>query len=123
MFMFDDSASAQDPVLTNPDHYRTIFENEFVRVLDYRDGPGEGTTPHVHPNSVMVTLTDFRRRLSTGAGEREVNIPAYQALWLPAQRHSGENIGKTVTHTLLIELKGEAAGIADDGALGPVIQS
>ena len=68
----------EDPVTTNPAHYRTIFENEFVRVLEYIDRPGDATTPHVHPNSVMVTLSDFQRRLRTDAGEREVDIPAHQ---------------------------------------------
>ena len=47
----------EDPVTTNPAHYRTIFENEFVRVLEYLDRPGDTTTPHFHPNSVMVTLS------------------------------------------------------------------
>ena len=110
----------EDPVTSNPAHYRTIFENEFVRVLDYSDEPGESTTPHVHPNSVMVTLTDFQRRLSTDAGERDVSLPANRAVWLPAQRHAGENIGTTPTHTILIELKGDAEGVADDQILGPI---
>jgi beta-alanine degradation protein BauB len=38
-----------DPVTTNPDHYRVLFENEHVRVLDYTDDPGDQTTPHEHP--------------------------------------------------------------------------
>ena len=108
----------EDPVVTNPEHYRTIFENESVRVLDYWDEPGESTTPHVHPNSVMITLTDFQRRLSTG-GQRDVDLASGQALWLPAQRHTGENIGTTPTHTILIELKGDAAGAVDAVAMGP----
>lgn len=108
-----------DPVSTNPDHYRVIFENEHVRVLDYSDVPGESTTPHTHPNSVMVTLTDFRRRLRAEGGERDVDLPANQVLWLPAQRHAGENIGSTPTHTILVELKGSAAGSADERLLGP----
>jgi quercetin dioxygenase-like cupin family protein len=108
-----------DPVTTNPDHYRTIFENEHVRVLDYLDRPGESTTPHVHPNSVMITLTDFQRRLTTGGGARDVELPANRALWLPAQRHAGENIGSTPTHTILVELKGDAAGEVDEHLIGP----
>ena len=94
----------EDPVISNPDHYRTVFENEHVRVLEYADEPGEATTPHVHPNSVMVTLTGFARRLSTDAGVREVELDANQVVWLPAQRHSGQNIGETPTRTILIEL-------------------
>ena len=34
-----------DPVETNPDHYKVVFENERVRVLEYTDRPGERTTP------------------------------------------------------------------------------
>ncbi len=30
----------QDPTITDPDAYRTIFENDRVRVLEYRDKPG-----------------------------------------------------------------------------------
>jgi len=40
-------------------------------------------------------------------------------MWLPAQRHAGENIGQSETHTIFVELKGDAAGVADDRALGP----
>ena len=109
----------EDPVTTNPEHYRTIFENEHVRVLEYTDQPGEHTTPHVHPNSVMITLSHFRRRLSVGGREREVELAADQAAWLPAQRHAGENIGETPTHSIFVELKGAAAGVVADDVVGP----
>src|SRR6478735_6138158 len=82
--------------------------------------PARGSTaPHVHPNSVMVTLSDFQRRLRTDEGVREVAIHANRAMWLPAQRHAGANIGWTATHTIFIKLKGDAAGVVDRGALGP----
>ena len=35
-----------DPVETNPNHYRVVFENERARVLEYTDRPGDRTTPH-----------------------------------------------------------------------------
>ncbi|GAA1245738.1 hypothetical protein GCM10009588_25190 [Microbacterium phyllosphaerae] len=108
-----------DPTLTNPDHYRTLWENDFVRVLDYTDEPGDRTTPHEHPNSVMVTLSDFSRRLSAGERTFDTQLTSGQAVWLAAQRHSGENTGTTPTHTILIELKGDAAGETDPAALGP----
>jgi hypothetical protein len=34
-----------DPVLTNPGLYSVVMENERVRVLEYRDRPGDATTP------------------------------------------------------------------------------
>jgi hypothetical protein len=39
-------------------------------------------------------------------GEREVEMQADLAGCLPAQKHSGENIGETETHVIFIELKG-----------------
>lgn len=108
-----------DPVETNPGHYRVLWENEFVRVLEYSDLPGTQTTPHDHPNSVMVTLSGFRRRLAIGDRSFETELEAGQAVWVPAQRHAGQNIGETPTHTIFVELKGTAAGADDGVALGP----
>lgn len=97
-----------DPVVTNPDHYRVVFENDRVRVLVYTDEPGDETTPHEHPDSVMYTLSSFRRRLVAGDVEREVQLEAGSAGWLPAQQHHGINIGDTPTEVLFVELKDTA---------------
>lgn len=108
-----------DPVITNPGLYRVVFENERVRVLEYRDGPGDRTTPHRHPDSVMVTLSSFRRRLANGGRRVDVEIPAGQVRWLDAQEHSGENVGDTPTHTVFVELKEEAPARVAAARLGP----
>ena len=108
-----------DPATTNPDLYSVLWENDLVRVLEYRDTPGTSSTPHDHPNSVMITLSDFRRRLSAGDRQFEVALPSGRAVWLPAQRHHGENIGDTATHAIFVELKGAAAGTETPGVLGP----
>jgi hypothetical protein len=105
-----------DPAETNPDHYKVVFENDRVRVLEYTDAPGDRTTPHAHPDSVMYTLSSFRRRLSSGDMQRDVELPAGMTGWLPAQQHSGENIGDTNTHVLFVELKDS---IPAGPALGP----
>jgi hypothetical protein len=108
-----------DPVETNPGHYKVVFENDRVRVLEYTDRPGDRTTPHEHPDSVMHTLSSFRRRLSSGDQQREVEMPAGLTGWLPAQQHHGENIGDTDTHVLFVELKTAAPSSTQEGALGP----
>ena len=108
-----------DPVATNPDHYKVVFENDHVRVLEYTDQPGDLTTPHEHPNSVMVTLSSFRRRLYSGDKQRDVEISAQKASWLPAQQHAGHNIGDTPTHAIFVELKDSATEAPSAGALGP----
>lgn len=94
-----------DPTSTDPDKYQTIFENDRVRVLEYRDKPGDRTSPHGHPDSLMFTLSNFRRRLSAGPDAREVVMAAETAAWLPAQTHIGENVGTTETHVIFVELK------------------
>jgi hypothetical protein len=55
--------------------------------------------PHEHPDSVMYTLSAFRRRLSPQDGEREVELPSGVDGWVPARQHHGENIGQTQTQS------------------------
>lgn len=97
--------SDPDPTRTDPDKYKVIFENDRVRVLEYRDRPGAKTEAHQHPNSVLVMLSEFQRRLTVGDAVREVSVKAGQALWSPAQVHIGENIGTTDSHVVFVELK------------------
>jgi hypothetical protein len=109
-----------DPTVTDPDKYSVVFENERVRVLEYRDEPGAQTSPHEHPDSVMVTLTGFDRRLVAADGRhRDVTLEPAQVRWLDAQTHSGKNTGTTPTHVVFIELK-EAASAGGEARLGPV---
>lgn len=110
----------RDPVTTNPDHYRTVFENERVRVLEYRDHPGDRTAIHAHPDSVMLTLTSFRRRLIAQDRQIDVEFESGAVRWLAAQEHIGENIGESDTHVFFVELKEGAAGSEGEAAqLGP----
>jgi hypothetical protein len=95
----------QDPIDSNPEFYRVVMENSRVRVLEYRDKPGDRTTSHVHPDSVMITLSAFKRRLVQGGHSVDVELEAGLTRWLDAQEHSGENTGTTPTHVMLVELK------------------
>ena len=112
-----------DPVVSNPGLYSVIFENDRVRVLQYSDNPGQTTMPHDHPDSVMITQTDFRRKLVAGEKSMEVELPAGTARWLAAQRHSGVNIGPTVTRCIFVELKEPSPSWDNgEGILGPSVQ-
>lgn len=116
-----------DPVVTDPALYSVLFENDRVRVLQYRDRPGDATHHHRHPDSVMVTLSAFRRRVFVGDRQVEVELEPGQARWVGAQEHAGENIGTTDSHAVFIELKEPAASAvstsdardARDAPLGP----
>ncbi|GAA2616181.1 cupin domain-containing protein [Paractinoplanes durhamensis] len=110
--------SHDDPTVTDPSLYKVVFENDRVRVLEYRDEPGDRTHPHRHPDSVMVTLSAFHRRVTAGDRSAEVELAAGESRWLAAQEHVGENIGDTPTHSIFIELKEQGATAAEP-SLGP----
>jgi hypothetical protein len=109
-----------DPVVTDPQLYRVVWENERVRVLEYRDAPGDATHLHAHPDTVMVTLSSFQRVIAAGGREVPVTLESGQVRWLDAQEHQGRNVGQTATHSLFIELKEPRPGVPrTDATLGP----
>ncbi len=104
------AAVAQDAVQTDGDKYKVMLENECVRVLDYRDAPGEKTHQHTHPAFVLYALSPFKRTLTLPDGKvltRE--FKEGDVMWSPEQTHIGENIGQTPTHVLIVELKKPSA--------------
>ena len=115
--------SHDDPTVTDPTLYKVLFENERVRVLQYRDKPGDRTHVHRHPDSVMVPLNAFRRRVTAGDRSAKVELLAGEARWVGAQEHAGENIGDDVTHCVFIELKDPqpTSAPATDAPLGPSV--
>ena len=114
-------AVERDPVATNPGLYRVVMENDRVRVLEYRDQPGDRTAVHGHPDSVMITLSSFRRRLIQGDRSVEVELADGTVRWLDAQEHAGENIGETESRSIFVELKepGPTREPGADAPLGP----
>jgi len=112
---------AGDPVETNPGLYHVVMENARVRVLEYQDRPGDRTTPHRHPDSVMLTLSSFRRRLIAGDRSTDVVLESGTTRWLDAQEHAGENIGETETHVIFVELKEPMDGGPRPESLGPTM--
>ncbi|MEO9115407.1 MAG: cytoplasmic protein [Gemmatimonadaceae bacterium] len=105
------SAFAQDAVQTDGDKYKVILENECVRVLDYRDLPGEKTRQHRHPAFVLYALSPFQRTLTLPDGKvLRRGFKEGDVMWSPAQTHIGENVGQTPTHVVIVELKQSASG-------------
>ena len=54
VFLTLDVVRAQDPAKADSDKYKVVLENERVRVLEYRDKPGDKTTMHAHPDFLVV---------------------------------------------------------------------
>ena len=97
---------SRDPVVTDSDKYKVVLDNDRVRVLEYRDSPGERTSPHYHPDYLLCALSTFRRKLVLSDGREVIReFRPGELAWGKAQSHIGENIGSTVTHVLIVELK------------------
>ena len=96
----------RDAVETDGDKYSVVLENERVRVLRYRDKPGQRTAQHAHPDYIMIANSSFKRRLTfPGGGKHEVDVKTGDVVWLKGHVHIGENIGNTDTDVFIVELK------------------
>ena len=99
-------AAAQDPLQTDGDKYRLLKENDRVRVLEYRDQPGEKTHQHRHPAFVLYAMSPFKRKLTLPNGKTMMReFKAGDVLYSDDQTHIGENVGTTPTHVIMVELK------------------
>lgn len=112
---------AQDPVTIDPAHHKVELENADVRVLRITIGPGEKAPAHDHPNSVAVFLTDGVNRLTTD-GQKPTETPQKRGdvVLLNASKHSVENVGKSRTEVILVELKKPGSKTYTGMALDPV---
>ena len=99
-------ASPQDPVAVSPQYYSVRFENDRVRVLEYRLKPGEREGMHTHAPGIVYVLAEstIRTTLPDGtAAERPAK--AGEIFWRDATSHSVVNVGQTEAHALAIDLK------------------
>jgi hypothetical protein len=100
---------AQDAVTSDPRSFRVVLENERVRVLEFRSGPGLGVCGqgmHYHPDRVAVSLTGAKAKVTNAEGKSVVRqIAPGHITFSPAETHSSENIGGSGTRTYLVELK------------------
>jgi hypothetical protein len=104
------TAKAQDAVKADPQHFKVEFENDQVRVLQYKLGPHEKTAVHEHLGPhVEVQLTDSKEKTDLVGGKETVSQnSAGHVEWEGALgKHTNENIGDTPVETIVVELKGK----------------
>jgi quercetin dioxygenase-like cupin family protein len=83
-----------DPIKTDPEHYKAEFENDQVRVLRVRYGPGEMGALHEHKlNRVVCYVTDHP---GLKAGSVRIAGPA---------THTEENRADYAVERVAVELK------------------
>ena len=97
---------AQDAVKVDSKHYTVEFENDEVRVLRIKYGPGEKSVMHRHPNSVAIFMTDATGKFNFPKGApQDFNSKAGDVLWNAGTVHLPENTGDQPFEVILVELK------------------
>ena len=104
-----DTAAAKttlDPVKVDPKHYKTVLDNDQVRVLRAKYGPHEKSVMHEHPASVAVYMNDSHVKFTLPDGtSQDAAGKAHDATWAEAGKHLPENVGDKPTEVIVIELK------------------
>jgi len=103
-----------DAMIAAPDHHEMLFENDRVRILDTRLGPGQRTPVHAHewPAALYVlSWSDFLRRddddkvIADSRGREPVEPGT--SFWIePLPPHSVENVGTGDLRIIAVEVKG-----------------
>jgi len=89
---------------------KTVFENEFVRVVELRGPAGVSEARHSHARGVTVALTAYDNEMTAfPAGtvtRRHTNFG--EVRWADPVTHEARNTGKTEQRVIRVELKREA---------------
>lgn len=109
----EDSPEDLDALVAAPKNHTLLFENEAVRVLDTRVGPGETVPLHTHrwPSALYImSWSDFVRRDGEGMvvvdSRRGGELPEGSALWSgPLAPHTLENVGASELRAISVEVK------------------
>jgi quercetin dioxygenase-like cupin family protein len=109
--------SPTDPLVVGPNIYKSVFENDHVRVLDVGFKPGDSIKMHSHPDHLVYVVSGGKLKITPGEGAaKDFDLKAGQALFLAAQSHAAENVGKTPIKLVVFELKpGATAAPAPQG--------
>lgn len=97
---------AEDAVIADPAHYTVEFENDRVRVIRIKYGPGEKSVMHTHGANVSVFLSEGIVHMNFPDGT-SVDVPSEigVAQWSDAEEHLPENLSDKPLEVLLVELK------------------
>jgi beta-alanine degradation protein BauB len=99
-------ARAQDPAKVDPQHYKVLLDNEYVRIIDVRQQPGDKSPMHSHPHHAVYALAGSTLKSTSSDGKTNTfTMKTGQVVWRNAETHTVEIIGKTPSHALDIEIK------------------
>ena len=95
-----------DPVEVSPGNYKTLLDNDLVRVLDMNLKPGEIDEVHSHPSETVYFIKGGKLKIHLPGGEaQEAEIPDGGVMWHEEWTHQVENVGTSEVHAIIVEAK------------------
>ena len=95
-------------VTADPKHYTVEFENDVIRIVRIKYGPGETSTMHSHDANCAIFLNDgnMRMELPDGSSTAVPPSPMGTVQCSDAEAHLPTNLGDTPVELVLVEMKG-----------------
>jgi hypothetical protein len=98
--------SERDPLNLDPTHFRELFQNEHVRVLQMHLGPREGTTESQFADRLEIALSNMRATDTDAGGKTgELLRDAGSVSWEKAKMHSMVNVDERPLDSVIVELR------------------
>lgn len=104
--IFSTATLGEDAVKADPQHYTVEFENDRIRIIRIKYGPGEISVMHTHgPNAaIFLTKNNIRMNLPDGTSQ-ELTTEIGGTQWADAEEHLPENLSDEPMEVVLVELK------------------
>lgn len=100
------ASASEDAVVADPQHYTVEFENDRVRIIRIKYGPGEKSVMHTHgPNASIIVTGGTVRMTGADGSSQEVEMKPGEVAWADAEEHLPENLGAGPLEVVLVELK------------------
>ena len=109
------SAWAADPIEVSPEYYRSLFENDVVRVLEMRLPSGAEDKMHVHPVETVYFVKGGTLHITLPGGAHvEKTISDGEVMFHEAWEHRVKNVGSTEVIAVIVEQQNNAKQFGHD---------
>lgn len=99
-------AGSQEPAKVGPSVYKQKLSNDRVRVFEINFKPGQKIEMHEHPDHVVYVVKGGTLKIvESGKAPATMKLKPGDTVFLSAQKHWAQNVGKTHIKAVVVELK------------------
>ncbi|HVE61957.1 MAG TPA: cupin domain-containing protein [Chitinophagaceae bacterium] len=96
---------AMDPLTVEAPFARKLGDTLDIKMYEVTLKPGDSVALHTHPDHTLYVVQGGKIIITPQGGQgQEMDVQAGMGMILPAQTHSGKNIGKTTVKLLVSDI-------------------